>query len=88
MNCDDQVTQFDINYCANEAYVEADAALNAHPDLYEKTPKGAQLAVREGHLDIASLQVPGLGCALTPDLGKRIAPADWTFAMLNARPAD
>lgn len=29
MNCDDQVTQFDINYCANEAYVEADAALNA-----------------------------------------------------------
>src|SRR5690606_3476440 len=67
---------------------EADAALKAHPDLYEETREGAQLAVRDGHLDIASLQVPGLGCALTPDLGKRIAPADWTFAMLNARPAD
>jgi L-alanine-DL-glutamate epimerase-like enolase superfamily enzyme len=67
---------------------EADAALKAHPDLYAPLGKGAQLAVRDGHLDIASLQVPGLGCAVSPDLGKRIAPADWTFAMLNARPAD
>ena len=67
---------------------EVETALKAHPDLYEETRQGAQLAVRDGHLDIASLQVHGLGCALTPDLGKRIAPADWTFAMLNARPAD
>jgi len=29
VNCDDQLTQFDMNYCANEEYVEADTALNA-----------------------------------------------------------
>lgn len=66
---------------------EVEAALKAHPDLYAPLGEGAQLAVRDGHLDIASLQAPGLGCPVSPDLGKRIAPADWTFAMLNARPA-
>lgn len=29
VNCDNQVTQFDMNHCANEEYAEADAALNA-----------------------------------------------------------
>jgi hypothetical protein len=46
---------------------EAVRFMEAHPDLYADTPHGPRLAIRDGMLAIASLGVPGLGCAETPD---------------------
>ncbi|HUH48269.1 MAG TPA: enolase C-terminal domain-like protein, partial [Mycoplana sp.] len=62
---------------------EAEAALVAHPDLYERMGQRIQLAIRDGALSIVSLDQPGLGSSVTPDLDQRIAPQDWSFAMLN-----
>jgi hypothetical protein len=46
---------------------EAVRFMEAHPDLYADTPRGPRLAIREGVLDIASLDVPGLGATVEPD---------------------
>ncbi len=66
---------------------EAEAALAAHPDLYERSGGRIQLAIRDGALTIASLDRPGLGSSVTPDLARRIAPEDWSFDMLNTKTA-
>ncbi len=41
----------------------------AHPDLYQATPHGPRLALREGLLEIGSLDTPGLGAGIEPDFG-------------------
>ncbi len=46
---------------------EAVRFMEAHPDLYADTPRGPRLAIRDGLLDIGSLEVPGLGAATEPD---------------------
>ncbi|WP_226781543.1 mandelate racemase [Oceaniglobus trochenteri] len=63
---------------------EAEAALAAHPDLYERSGGGIRLANGGGVLNLGSLQVPGMGFVPLPDLSRRIAPADWAFDMLRA----
>lgn len=62
---------------------EAEAALAAHPELYERSGNRVQLAIRDGALEVGSLDTPGLGSSVTPNLKDRIAPADWSFEMLN-----
>lgn len=62
---------------------EAEAALAAHPDLYERAGERIQLAIRDGALSVASLDTPGLASTVQPDLARRVAPEDWSFAMLN-----
>lgn len=46
---------------------EAARFRRAHPDLYADTPHGPRLALRDGALDIASLETPGLGATVEPD---------------------
>ncbi|WP_043340122.1 enolase-like domain-containing protein [Belnapia moabensis] len=46
---------------------EAVRFMEAHPDLYADTPRGPRLAIREGALDLGSLDVPGLGATVEPD---------------------
>ncbi len=66
---------------------EAEAALAAHPDLYERSGARVQLAIHDGAVSTASLDRPGLGSTVIPDLDQRIAPQDWTFSMLNMKTA-
>lgn len=66
---------------------EAEAALAAHPDLYERADQRIQLAIRDGVINVASLDQPGLGSTTTPALDNCIAPQDWSFAMLNTKTA-
>ncbi|MFC5586113.1 mandelate racemase [Nitratireductor kimnyeongensis] len=62
---------------------EAEAALAAHPDLYRREGASIVTAINGGTLDIASLQVPGMGFACLPNLSQRTRAADWTFDSLN-----
>jgi L-alanine-DL-glutamate epimerase-like enolase superfamily enzyme len=62
---------------------EKAAALTAHPDLYERRAGEVFLKVRDGMLDCASLQVPGMGFAALPDLAAMTPPDAWNFASLG-----
>jgi hypothetical protein len=53
---------------AGRPKAEAYRFLEAHPTLYADTPRGPRLAIREGVLDLASLETPGLGATLEPDI--------------------
>lgn len=44
----------------------AEAALQLHPDLYERNGDNIVLAIQNGQLSIGSLQSPGFGCRLEP----------------------
>jgi hypothetical protein len=46
---------------------EAVRFMEAHPDLYADTPRGPRLAIRDGVLEIGSLDTPGLGATAEPD---------------------
>jgi hypothetical protein len=52
---------------AGRPKAEAVRFMEAHPDLYADTPRGPRLAIRDGVLDIGSLDVPGLGATVEPD---------------------
>jgi L-alanine-DL-glutamate epimerase-like enolase superfamily enzyme len=52
---------------AGRPKVEAYRFMEAHPDLYADTPHGPRLAVRDGVLELGSLDVPGLGATIEPD---------------------
>jgi hypothetical protein len=54
---------------AGRPKAEAVRFMEAHPDLYADTPRGPRLAIREGALEIGSLDVPGMGATLEPDTG-------------------
>jgi hypothetical protein len=47
---------------------EAVRFMEAHPDLYADTPRGPRLRIADGVLEIGSLDVPGLGAAVEPDV--------------------
>jgi hypothetical protein len=57
-----------IDGFAGRPAAEARAYRAAHPDLYEDTPHGPRLRIREGLLDIGSLATPGMGSAVWPDV--------------------
>ena len=52
---------------AGRPKAEAVRFMEAHPDLYADTPRGPRLAIREGALEIGSLDAPGIGAAAEPD---------------------
>jgi len=62
---------------------EAAAALAAHPGLYRQDGADIRLAIHGGELDLGTLQVPGMGFSVLPQMDKRIDPSDWTFDMLK-----
>jgi hypothetical protein len=62
---------------------EQQAALSAHPDLYERRGDGVFLRIEDGTLSCASLQVPGMGFATPPDMARLTPPEDWDFSSLG-----
>jgi hypothetical protein len=56
------------------------AFLNAHPDLYRQDEHGrVRLRIEGGRLALGSLECPGFGSAVVPDLSSTapMPPADW-----------
>lgn len=53
---------------AGRPKAEAVRFMEAHPDLYADTPRGPRLRIRDGLLDIGSLDAPGFGAAEEPDV--------------------
>jgi hypothetical protein len=68
-----------IDGFAGRPITEARAYRAAHPDLYEDTPKGPRLRMREGLLEIGSLATPGMGSMIWPDIAamQPMAKAAW-----------
>jgi L-alanine-DL-glutamate epimerase-like enolase superfamily enzyme len=62
---------------------EKTAALKAHPDLYERREGEVFLKITGGMLACASLQVPGMGFATSPELSATTPVRDWKFASLG-----
>jgi hypothetical protein len=54
---------------------EEDAFLTAHPDIYHRAANGrVRLTIRDGAIDISSLDTPGLGVGPMPDFDKSPLP--------------
>jgi hypothetical protein len=53
---------------AGRPKAEAVRFMEAHPDLYADTARGPRLKIRDGMLEIGSLDVPGLGASIEPDI--------------------
>jgi len=53
--------------------------LQAHPDLYHEEDRRVRLLIRDGRLQLGSLECPGFGSAVVPDLSTTAAmpKADW-----------
>ena len=60
---------------------EAKAALEAHPDLYEPFENSARLLIRNGCLNVASLQGEGFGYGCELSLEERLRLEDWSCSM-------
>ena len=68
-----------IDGFAGRPVAEAEAFHAAHPDLYDAHDGRVRLAIREGRLELGSLECAGFGSAVVPDLSTT-APmtlADW-----------
>jgi len=52
---------------AGRPKAEAVRFMEAHPDIYADTPRGPRLAIRDGAIEIGSLDTPGLGATAQPD---------------------
>ena len=65
---------------------EKKAALAAHPDLYVSQGDEVFLKIEDGTLDIRSLQCPGMGFRVRPDLDAMTSPEDWDFSSLRQEP--
>jgi hypothetical protein len=65
---------------------EKAAALQCHPDLYERRGDEVFSRVSEGMLACRSLQVPGMGFSALPDMAAMIPPDEWEFASLGQEP--
>ena len=52
---------------AGRPKAEAVHFMEAHPDLYADTAHGPRLAIRDGMLEMGSLDTPGLGATIEPD---------------------
>ncbi len=62
---------------------EKRAALEAHPDLYERRGDEVFLRIVQGSLSCGSIQVPGMGFSALPDIEAMIPIEDWTFESLG-----
>ena len=62
---------------------EQKAALQHHGDLYREHSGTIGLDVKDGEIDISSLQVPGFGFATPPNMDRMVNVSDWSFAMLE-----
>ena len=62
---------------------ERDAAVRAHPDLYEARGDEAFLRIDGGQIRCASLQAPGFGYSCELAQLQRIPVADWGFERLK-----
>ena len=60
---------------------EAAAALEAHPDLYEPFENSARLLIRNGCLNVTSLQGEGFGYGCELSLEERLRLEDWSCSM-------
>jgi len=52
-------------------------ALRCHPDLYVRSGEAALLRIRDGGLDVGSLQVSGMGFAALPAMDATMSPDRW-----------
>ncbi len=68
-----------IDGFAGRPEAEAEAYLQAHPDLYEKHDGRVRLSIRAGRLALDSLDCKGFGSAVVPDLSTTapMSPAEW-----------
>jgi len=62
---------------------EQEAALQAHPDFYARQGPIIGPHVRNGKVDITSLQCVGYGFAVEPDLASYTSPEEWDYASLG-----
>ena len=62
---------------------EQQRILKAHPDLYHAFSGGAAVNIDSGDLNITSLQCPGYGFAIEPDLGSYTPADEWEFSSLG-----
>ena len=56
-----------VNGMAAQTPAEQDAFLCAHPDLYERSHGAARLKIREGRIDLRSLDCAGYASVVMPD---------------------
>ena len=68
-----------IDGFAGQPDADAEAFLQAHPDLYERRDGRVRLSIRAGRLGLDSLDCKGFGSAVVPDLAAAAAmpPAAW-----------
>ncbi len=64
---------------AGRPRAEAARFLAAHPTLYADTSRGPRLAIRDGMLELDSIDVPGLGATIEPDFAtmEAMPKANW-----------
>ena len=62
---------------------EQQAALAAHPDLYYRQGPVIRPWLRDGRLQIGSLQTVGFGFDALPDMESMQSPQQWTYASLQ-----
>lgn len=62
---------------------EQQAAHARHGDLYEQRDGRIGLRIVEGEIAIGSLQTPGMGFAVTPDMGTMTPPDRWSLDSLG-----
>jgi hypothetical protein len=61
---------------------ERQACRELHGPLYRQTDDATVLDIRQGRIDISSLQVPGLGVGMPVDVEAMVPLAAWSFASL------
>ena len=68
-----------IDGFAGRPVAEAEAFHFGHPDLYDEHDGHVRLAIREGRLELGSLECAGFGSAVVPDLSATapMARAEW-----------
>jgi hypothetical protein len=57
-----------IDGFAGRPLAESLAFLEAHPDLYHEEDRRVRVTIRSGRLELGSLECPGFGSAVVPDL--------------------
>jgi len=68
-----------IDGFAGRPLAESLAFLEAHPDLYHEEDRRVRLTIEHGRIALGSLECPGFGSAVVPDLSttERMPKADW-----------
>jgi L-alanine-DL-glutamate epimerase-like enolase superfamily enzyme len=61
---------------------ERQSCAQVHRSLYAPLGDSLALAIRQGRIDLSSLQCPGLGVGMEVDIASMIPLEEWTFASL------